>query len=466
MLGGFLVENIICLLAYNDKYAGIIRNSVALNLFPGPYRIIASRVYDYLDKFKSPPKDHLPDLLEDKLKAENAESHLYENIVISIRNTVENINTDYIVNQLETFIKRQSLRSISVDLTKALQRDTEESLEEAERLISQSRHSQLQLFDPGIRLSDKTNALKFLDFGNDCFPTGITELDKRSIGPARKELILLIAPPKQGKSFWLTHLAKMAIMHRLKVVHITLEMSEGRCAQRYFQTLYSIAKRNDPQVALKFKKDDRGRLEEFQRTTLNPRATLQDLDIRQKLEKLIDRWALRQLNNIYIKEFPTGSLTLNQLDVYLENLEATRSFTPDLLIVDYPDLMDFEGLEPRWALDKIYKGLRGRAVSRNMATAVVSQSNRAGMKAEVIGMDNSAEAFSKPQHADITITLSATAAERRLGLARLYVAAARNDEGHLQIIISQHYKTGSFALDSVLMTSDYFERLPVESGED
>ncbi len=463
-LGGFLSDNILCLLAYNDQYARIIRNSVALNLFGGPHRILAARCYDYIDRFNTPPKDHLPDLMEDKIKEENAESTLYKNLIIAIRNAAEGLNTDYIISQLELFIKRQSLRSVAVELTKALQRDTEDSLEEAERLISQSRQSQLQVFNPGTRLSDKTKALSFLDFNNECFPTGVPELDKRGFGPTRKELWALIANTKMGKSWSLTHLAKMAIINRLKVVHISLEMSEGRCSQRYFQTLYSIAKRTDTHNALKFKKDEYGKLAEFQKITLNPRATLQDIDIREKLEKLIDKWALRQLNNIYIKEFPTGALTLNQLDAYLDNLEATQQFTPDLLILDYPDLMDFEGLEPRWALDKIYKGLRGRAVQRNIAVAVVSQSNRTGGKAEIVGLDHVSEAYSKVQHADVAITLSATAAERRLGLARLYVAAGRNDESGLVIVISQHYKTGSFALDSVLMTSDYFDQLPIIEG--
>ncbi len=462
-LSGFLVENIVCLLSYNDKYFKIIRNSVPLNLYPGPHRILASRIYDYIDRFNKPPADHISDIIEDKL-GDNAEGSLYKSLIINIRNAQEGINTDYVIKTLEIFIKRQSLRSVAVELTKALQRDTEDSLEEAERLINQSRQSQLQLFDPGTRLSDKNKALSFLEFGNDCFPTGIPDLDKRGFGPTRKELWLAIGNLKGGKSFFLSQLGKMAIMNRLKAAHITLEMSEGRVAQRYFQTLYSIAKRPDLHNALKFKKDEYGRLAEFQKIAINPRATLQDVDIREKLEKLIDTWALRQLNNIYIKEFPTGALTLNQLDAYLDNLEATQRFTPDLLIIDYPDLMDFEGLEPRWALDKIYKGLRGRAVSRNMAVAAVSQSNRAGGKAELIGVEHQAEAYSKAQHADTTVTITSTPAERRLGLARLYVAAGRNDESNLVIVISQHYKTGSFVLDSTLMTSDYFDQLPIVEG--
>lgn len=465
-LGGFLADNIMCLLTYNEQYANIIRNSVPLNLYGGPNRIIASRIYDYLDRHHTPPKDHIADLLEDKLTSGAAESEIYKRTITAIRNTIEGINADYVISQIQIFIRRQSLRSVAVDLTKALQRDTEEGLEEAERLISQSRTAQLQVFDPGTRLSDKNRALKFLEYSNDAFPTGIKELDVRGFGPTRKELILLIANAKAGKSFWLTHLAKMAITHRLKVAHVTLEMSEGRCAQRYFQTLYSIAKRPDFGKSIKFKKDDKGKILSFDEFQITPHHTLQDRDIREKLEKIIDRWALRHLNNIYIKEFPTGALTLNQLEAYLENLEATQGFTPDLLVLDYPDLMDFEGLEPRWALDRIVKRVRGIGVERNMAVAAVSQSNRSGAKAKTIQGTDIAEAYSKLQHADVTLTLSATAAERRLGLARLYVTAGRNDEDKLMLVISQHYRTGSFIIDSALMSNDYFDQLPVDETDE
>jgi replicative DNA helicase len=466
MLGGYIADNILCLLSYNEQYASIIRNSVPLNLYPGPHRIISSRIYDYLDRFHKPPGDHLPDLLEDKLSAETAESSLYKNLILSIRNTQEGLNTEYVIKTLELFIKRQSLRTIAVDLTKALQRDTEESLEEADRLISQSRHSQLQLFDPGTRLSDKNKALSFLDFSNECFPTGIKELDKRGFGPTRKELWLGIGDKKSGKSFLLTHLAKMAIMNRLKVVHITLEMSEGRCAQRYFQTLYSIAKRTDIGTTIKFKKDDQGRILSFDEVKITPKHTLQDLDIREKLEKIINKWALRQLNNIYIKEFPTGSLTLHQLDAYLDNLEATQRFTPDLLIMDYPDLMELDKDNFRLGLDSLYKGLRGIAVKRNIAIAAVSQSNRGGAKAKTVKGTDIAESYSKMQHADTAITISSTDAEKRLGLARLYVAAARNDEGNLILVISQHYKTGSFIIDAAVMSNEYWDKLPVDENEE
>ena len=194
MLGSALQENIVSLLSYDDKFSSIIRHSVAVNLYGGPYRIIALRCYDYIDQFNKPPKDHIADLLSDKLSGDTPEAQLYSDIIVSIKNAYAGINTDYVIKQLELFIRRQSLRSISVDLTKALQKDTEESLEEADRLIKQATNQGLQLFDPGTRLGDKSKALSFLDITNESFPTGIEELDRRGFGPNRKELWLGVAP--------------------------------------------------------------------------------------------------------------------------------------------------------------------------------------------------------------------------------------------------------------------------------
>lgn len=461
---GSLQENLLCILCYDDKHGAIVRNSVQPNLYSGPYMVIALRCYDYIDKYKKSPRDHIADLLSDKLQ-DDKEGDLYQDILINIRNTSENgINIEYVLHTLDLFIKRQSLRTVSVDLAKSLQRDTEDSLEQAWDLINKATKQSLKLFDPGTRLGDKSKALKFLEIANESFPTGIEELDKRGFGPTRKELWLLIANTKGGKSWSLMHLGKMAIRHRLKVVHITLEMSEARTSQRYFQSLFAVAKRPDKYPTTKFRTDELGRITGFDDVQLTPKYTLQDPDIRAKLEGCIDKWALRQLDNIYIKEFPTGQLTIHQLKAYLDNLEATQSFVPDLLVVDYPDLMKLDKADFRLSLDEVYKELRGLAVERNIALAVVSQSHRDAAKAKVVRAANVSEAYSKIAHADCVITMTSTDGERKLGLARLFVDAGRNDEDKITILISQQYGMGSFVVSSHLMPSDYWTLIGEEEN--
>jgi hypothetical protein len=465
-LTGALQENILVVLAFDEERASTIRNVVDVGLYGGPYKIIASRIYDYIDKYKKPPGDHLADILDDKLKGDNKrEGELYTDILTSMHEAQEGLNTEYVMTQLETFTRRQSLRSVAVDLAKALQRDTEDSLEEADKLIRAATTNSLKLFDPGLRLNDVDNALSFFDLRNEAFPTGIAELDKRGFGPTRKELWLGIANTKGGKTWMLMHLARIAATHRLKVCHITLEMSEARAAQRYFQSFFAISKRKENFNAVRFTHDSLGRIADLDRQPISAAFAYDDTNARSKVEKRIHRGS-RTLGNIIVKQFPTGQLTVPQLRGYLENLEATERFIPDLLVIDYPDLMKIDKTNPRWSLDELYKDIRGLMVERNIAGAVVSQSHRAASKVKLVGADNVAEAYSKVAHADTIITLSQTKHEKAMGLARLHVAAGRNDLDGITIVISQNYGTGQFIVDSTLMLGNYFGLIPNASEEE
>jgi hypothetical protein len=247
----------------------------------------------------------------------------------------------------------------------------------------------------------------------------------------------------------LIQLAKMAIIHRLRVVHISLEMSEDRSAQRYMQTLFAMAKRKEKNIVTKFERDSLGRLTGFDEREMMPKLHMQDPNLRIKLSKRIDQFGPRLLNNIIVKEFPSGHLTMRQLEAYLDGLENTERFVPDLLIVDYPDLMKLDKDNYRLSIDEVYKELRGLGGNRNMAIAVVSQSHRAAARAKHVSSDNVAEAYSKVAHADCIITYNQTMAEKKMGLARLFVSGGRNDEDQITVVVSQNYAMGIFAVDSV-----------------
>jgi hypothetical protein len=150
----------------------------------------------------------------------------------------------------------------------------------------------------------------------------------------------------------------------------------------------------------------------------------------------------------------------------LDLLEQQQGFTPDLLIVDYPKLMKTSAQYQRIELGNITRDLRGLAVERNMAVAAVSQSNRIGMKKSrgehnmaVLTAENISEDFTQGQTADTVLSYNQTEAEAALGLARIHVALARDQEGGFTTLITQHYPTGQFCLKSVRMNKDNFETL-------
>jgi len=466
VLLGALQENLVTLLTYDRDRAAIIRGLVDPALFGGPYREIVASIYHYIDRYKRPPAHHLPDLFSHILEGvDQHKASIYADIFDSIHQAHKETNAEYVMGQLEVFIKRQSLRTVAIDLAKALQRDTEASLAEAEQLIAGVTQAHLSVFDPGTRLSDKKRALSFLDLQQAALPTGIPELDKRGLGPTRKELFLYIANTKAGKTWFLIHLAKIALMHRFKVLHITLEMSEARCSQRYMQTFFAMAKRKEKLTTTKSVRDNLGRITDYEAYSLEPKVAMDSPNIRRQLERRIDRASARFLDNIIIKQFPTGSLTIPELNAYMDNLEATQHFTPDLMVLDYPDLMKIDKNNARLSIDEIYKDVRGVLVRRNIAGAVVSQSHRQAVKARVVGPENVAEAYSKIAHADTIITYTQTAQERQLGLARLHVAGGRNDQDNITIVISQQYGVGTFVIDSNRMIGNYWGIIPHELSE-
>lgn len=458
-------ENLLVLLSFDDQRALTIRSLIEPQLYGGHYRLIAARIYDYIDSYKKAPKDHLPDILMDKLEAPNKrEAELYIETIEAVSSARHGINADYVMSTLEIFIERQSLRSIAVEFNKALLKDTDEGLDEAKALMAKANKQTLSVFDPGIRLS--STDLSFLHNQSASFPTGIPELDRRGFGPTRKELWQFIANTKAGKSFALTQLGKMAALHKLKVCHISLEMSRDRCRQRYYSALFGISKRKETFINTRFKRDKLNRITGYDDVRVTPSLSYDDPNIEEKLEAKIKQWASRLLDNIIIRDFPTGNLTTRQLEAYLDNLEQAERFVPDLLIIDYPDLMKLDKGNYRLSIDETYKDLRGICVARNMAGAVVSQSHRAGAKVKQLGAENVAEAYSKIAHCDTNITYSQSLQERKMNLARLHVAAGRNDEDRITIVISQQYGFGAFIVDSSLMVGQYFENLPKDGFED
>jgi len=462
-LNSSLQENIITLLCFFDDQAVFIRNSVELELFDSSiYRDIAKQAIDYIDKFEKAPNDHIADLLEDRLTDKNKKkARLYEDILHNLYGLKEGLNVEYVLSQLTTFIRQQKLKAGITEAVKAVKNG---DLDAAENVLGAAMKYDLHAFEPGTFFDDSANSLGFLNHLDSGYLTGISEIDKRGLGPARKELQVYIGPPKSGKTWYLVHLGKLGAMQELKVLHVTLEMSETKMLQRYYQSFFSITKRQVKDLPVTvLKKDDAGSLIEIDSDYLN-RPAFEDPDIKKLLRSKIG--AFGKQFKILVKQFPTGQLTIQGLKVYLDTLERSHSFVADLLIVDYADLMKIDSSNVRADTGRIYKDLRGIAVERNIAVVTASQSNRAALDAKIITDAHFAEDYSKAAIADMVMSYNQTQHERRLGLARLFVALGRNDEDKFSILISQSYAMGQFCIDSVFMKEAYWEQIDESEPED
>ena len=451
-LSGALQENLLTILSFSDANAVIVRNSIEAELFEGHYYSVASRAYDYIDKYEEAPKEHIADLFDDIFEGkDSSKANIFEGILRSLHENAEDVNEEYAMNQMHKFIRQQYLKQGVYRAAELLQQGTEVSLDQAEVELNKALERRIISFDPGTYLTNTERSLDFLNTEDFSFPTGIKEFDRLNLGPARGEIHVLIALAKAGKTWWLLNLARQALLQNYKVCHITLEMSEAKMSQRYVQNLFAIPKRPGVYKHQEFELDSLQRVMGLKEIDVDRRLSLEDPHIKKHLTGRINEFGTK-LKRMVIKQFPMHTLTIPQLKAYLDTLEMTERFVPDLLIMDYPDLMFWED---RLQLGAIYKALRGIGVERNIGIAAVTQSNRGGVKSKTIDMDNVAEDFSKIATADCVMTYNQTDEEHALGLARLHVSNARNDADRFSVIVSQDYALGQFFFDSALMTSSY-----------
>lgn len=458
MLSGSIEENVLALLCHSKEHASTVATQVKQELYSTPaYRQIAKAAISYLEEYNRPARHHLRDILETDI-ARREEGPLIDATIEGMAKIFPEMDVEFILKQVAHFVRKRHMKTLTAKAAELVDKDRLDEAQETLYSLEIKTNT-----SPGIWSHNTNQMVQFMDVDEeDFFSSGIEELDNRDCRPYRKTMMLMIAPPKKGKSWWLVNVGKQALMHNKKVLHISLENSEALTARRYVQSLLSMAKSDVGPVRVpRFKREvleTRGNKREIygKVARIETNDTVTPNWIGSHTRGLITKklQGLKTRGKLHIKEFATSELTLAGYRQYLDYLERVHQFIPDLVIMDYPDLMSFPGNDPRIALGVLFKSLRGVAVTRNHAFVGVTQGNRGSSVAKVVGTNMVAEDFSKIGTADTIITYNQTNYEKQAGLARILVAAARDADDQYMALISQAYAMGQFCLDSAFLTRD------------
>ena len=212
-------------------------------------------------------------------------------------------------------------------------------------------------------------------------------------GLGKGELGVVIAPTGAGKSMVLVHLGAQALKEGKNVLHYTLELGDTIVASRYDSAITGVELKN----LVTFK------------------------------EKIYDE--VKEIEGkLIVKEYPTRSATIQTIKNHIDKLRR-RDFIPDMIIIDYGDLIKPESSgrdEKRHQLETIYEELRGLAQESECPVWTASQTNRSGLNAEVITMESISEAFNKCFVADFIFTVSRTVEDKNTNTGRIFLAKNRN----------------------------------------
>ena len=449
----FSQENVLTLLCFDEEYYLLARNAITKDLFDHPYKEVVEKAIDYIDKYKVPPKDHIADEIEYLLSSQEGEQ--YKEILKSIYKLSENFNTQYIIDKLIGFIRDRKFETALYD---AAALHVKGKLDEAEQVVQKALNVNLSLFDPGIRLTDLHLLTKSLE-EEDIFPTGIQALDEAKVGPARKQLYVFLGTKSCGKSWHAIQMARINLLLNKKILHLTLEISKEIALQRYIQSFLGLTRWQMGMIKSPlFVRNDTGEIKRVDQELVLNRPSLEDSDLIEKVEQKWLQIGPRIESNLIIKEFATGQLTMPQLRGYLDNLERTQNFIPDLVILDQVSHMKLNRSNKddfRIGLGGLFIDVRGLAVERNIAIATNHHINRAGSMSKFTTGEHISEDFSILATADTGCVYNQRPAEKKYKLARVWVDRGRSMKSGFMVLMTQNYDLGQFCLDSDILPQNY-----------
>lgn len=439
--------------------------------FDEPFDAVVTRCLDYRNTYKKPPgKSHIDDvfsdILEDKDHKQNA---TYNRVIRQMMHQADGLNTQYLLAETTGHILSRHAKGSIIESVERFQKggpagtlitDLNDIWRKALKIQDTSGRNY------GFTLAEEA-ALGFLDrSANDFCLLGIPQLDEYEICPAKGELFLFLAARNRGKSLFLVHCGKYALLKGWKVVHYTLENSDVQTSQRYYQSIFSGVKREGSYHFTQFDNKDTKKIK-LRKETIVPyfvienRAKTSDF-----LTKKIKEWEDR-LNNIRIRRFPSGRLSFSDLERDLDEMALVHNFMPDMIMIDMPQLMRADRRKESYeALGLLTTDLRGLAVERNVAMVVPQQGTRGAESAKTVDSRHGAGSIEMFNIADNALTYSQTDSEETHGLARLYAGKVRNDRARFTLLISQHYASGQFYMDSWYMDNQLREEVKTYTGAD
>lgn len=461
------IATVIALL--DDDNSTLIANLVEVELLDEPFDDIVSRCISHRKQHKRPPgKGHVDDVFAHIFEDKDHKSYRqYDAIINKMVQQADRIDTGYVLSTVSDFIRIRKMRAGIAKAVEVYSKGGPGVFEELEAVFRDNLKIRDQQKDYGFSLADD-RALGFLDRdARDYCNIGIKELDERGVVPTKKELLAFLSPPNRGKSAFLVHCGKFALLKGWRVAHYTLENSEDMTAQRYFMSLFNGVRRQGAYRYAAFEEDD-GDSVRLRTETLTPDFIIENQDetITYLSEKM--RYWRDKLANLRIRRFPSGRLSFEMLEQDLDEMAITHKFKPEMLLVDMPQLMKMSrrsnNQQDYSALDELVTNLRGLAVERNMAVVVPQQGNRSSNQAKSVQAQHGSGSFGIFGIADNLITYSQTPSEEKHGLARLYSQKVRNDRARQTIIITQHYDSGQFCMSSHPLDSQLADEVKRYTG--
>jgi len=491
----------------SDRFLREVRAIFRPELLQVPYvRIAAQWCLDYWEKYERAPGRYIQDIYSSNKRNAAMDGELLEQMgeflagISEEFDATEQFNAEYLLDCTEQCFRSRNLKNLADDINTAL---LSENLLEAETAMAE--YNQVAL--------PKTKGIQpFADVEEvrKAFEEGSTPLFKLpgALGVMLNDSLVrdgflgFMGPEKSGKTFMLTELAILSFKNRCNVAFFGMgDMSEveltrrigiraaGKsdrrkycgqflvpvmdCVENQCQTCTKAACPKQPPIGVVGK--EMPTVEEITQWTPCTACHVgtlrtpshwwrwEDVGIEpltwREAYSAMERSTRRSKGKQFrISCLPNSTGNFHDIENQLSVWESVEQFVPDVIVVDYADIMAEEPMKQegfRHKENERWKAGRALAQKKHCLLLTATQSDTASYDVESLSLKNFSEDKRKYGHVTGMVSLNQTEAERTMGLMRLGWLLAREEERtKKQVLLLQSLRQGRPCLGS------YFHQPP------
>jgi len=309
----------------------------------------------------------------------------------------------YCTTEIQSFCRFKALSNAIIDASDIILSENEDEYDGIPDLI---RQALLLSINDGLGLDFfNDNVIERIEKRHEkklMLPTGFTQFDnKLDGGPERGTLTIFLAPSGGGKSLSLANFGLEYYLQGLNVVYFTFELSQDLLDERYLYMLTSL-----PKTEVYHKRED--------------------------VSKIVS-----SLNNgdgrLTISYMAPNETKTNHIKAYLKEYELKYKCMPDVICVDYIDLLS---PNKKISLENVFQkekyaseDLRHLCIEYNILGMTASQLNRSALEAESVGHQHIAGGISKIYTADNVVSINLSDAMKTKGECCMEWLKTRSSDG-------------------------------------
>lgn len=430
-------QDIIANLIVSNRFCNTICPILDVTFFKVGYAAnLAGWIKEYVKEYQKAPKQDIVKIVErktsdinDEALVENINSFLNEvNINYDVHDLLKKKNVDFAIDNAVKYFQKRQIEKLAEQLQFFVEQD---DIEKAQNFVlnftkvSKSKVEKTKSFfdesdvDDFFNEDEEETVFEFAgDYG-------------KIVGEIKRgNLYSFAAPMKRGKTFALIHSAITAMKNGRKVLFVSLEMNKHEVYERFLGGMFRYTKNIKPVKCKAFNQSKTGVW------------TLGDKDYKVKeydkdaVKASLKKFKKQYKGDLIIQAVPAYSWGTDDLKNYINQIIAENDFVPDVVIVDYADIMQSkQKTEYRHQLDYIWKTLRSIAQEFNCAVFTATQTNRKGFTK--VTDDTIAEDIRKLAHVSCMIAIEQNEEMKKNNLIAMRVLKRRDGESGGEVWCTQ-----------------------------